>query len=133
MAIQYGYPACEPLAARLSITGAAGSSNVFASLSNPWGVAVVVTRAILYISTASSGASTLDIGPAANATTASDTLIDGLSGAGTGVFDSSIAAHGGTNGLPSGLLAADGAITVKEASGNVDGLVATLVIQAVPA
>jgi hypothetical protein len=44
---------------------------------NPEGVPIVVTRLLVNISDASGGAGTINFGVAADATTASDTLIDG--------------------------------------------------------
>lgn len=114
----------------LAITGGSADANVFEALANPTGVDVMVLRAYLRITTASSGASTLDIGIAADAVTASDVLIDGLSGAATGIFDSADGTDNGTNGVAKPQVwASTSYITVKEASGNVDGLVATLYVE----
>ena len=67
------------------------------SLANPEGEALIVTRLILDITTASTGAATVDAGIAANGTTSSDTLIDGLDvNAAAGTFDNTVS--GGTNG-----------------------------------
>ena len=62
----------------LAFTGGAGSSGVFASMANPEGQTFIVTHATLRITTQSTGASTLDIGIAADATTSNDGIIDGL-------------------------------------------------------
>lgn len=56
----------------------------------------VIAALIIDVTTASSGACTLDCGPAANATTLNDTLIDGLSVATAGLYNS--ADQKGTNG-----------------------------------
>jgi hypothetical protein len=117
--------------AKLAIVGAGGSTGVFASVVNPFGEAVVITRAVLDITTQSSIASTLDIGVASNATTSNDTLIDGLSGAATGVFDNT--KNGGTNGKGSVKLGDTQFVNVAEASGDVNALVATLYLEAIPA
>ena len=66
------------------------------SLANPEGVPLIVTRLILDITTASSGAATVDAGIAANGTTSADNLIDGASVATIGVLDN--IEDGGTNG-----------------------------------
>lgn len=66
------------------------------SLANPEGVKLLITRLILHITTASSGAATVDAGIAANGSTSNDTLIDGKSVATAGVFDN--IADIGTNG-----------------------------------
>lgn len=58
------------------------------SLANPEGDDLIITRLVLNITTASTGAATVDAGIAADGTTSSDTLIDGLDvNAAAGVFD----------------------------------------------
>lgn len=66
------------------------------SLANPEGRNLIVTRVLLDITTQSTGAATVDVGIAANGTTTSDTLIDGISVAAAGTFDNINDA--GTNG-----------------------------------
>lgn len=112
----------------LAITGASGSTGVFASLANPFGYTVTITNAVLRITTQSSGACTLDIGVGANATTSNDGLFDGLSGAAAGVFSNALAANLGTNGKPAQDWTASTFLNVAEASGNVDALVAVLIV-----
>lgn len=107
-----------------TVTGAAGSSGVFASFPNPFGQSVLVLSTVLEITTQSTGASTLDIGVAADGTTSNDTQIDGLSGAAAGVFNSN--KNKGTNGGAAQRWGAAQFLNVAEASGNVDALVATL-------
>lgn len=119
----YRIPVWIPLA----ITGGASSSGVFASLANPFGATVQIVSAVLVISTQSSGASTLDIGVGANASTSNDGLIDGLSGATAGTYNNTN--NGGTNGKAAQAWASTGYLNVAEASGNVDALVATLWVQ----
>lgn len=116
----------------LAITGASGSSGVFASLANPFGYDVIITDAVLRITTQSSGASTLDIGVGANATTSNDGLFDGLSGAAAGLFSNALAANAGTNGRPAQLWTSSTFLNVAEASGNVDALVGVLYVTAIP-
>lgn len=112
----------------LAIAGGSGSTGVFASWANPETVSIVITRASLHIATQSTGASTLDIGTtAANATTSSDNLIDGLSAATAGAFDN--VTDIGTNGKSRQLLASGKWVNVAEATGDVNGLVATLRIE----
>lgn len=118
----------------IAITGGASSTGVIASLTNSdagfVGKDIIVTRAALRVTTASTGASTLDIGiTATSATTSSDTLLDGISAAATGFFDSADGTDNGTNGTAKPVLwAKDSYLTIAEASGNVDGLVATLYV-----
>lgn len=71
------------------------TAGAVASVANPFGVDVIITRAMVLTTAPSTGAATVDIGIAANGTTTSDTLIDGLSLASAAV----LSAVGGTNGL----------------------------------
>lgn len=92
--------------------------------------AAVILRVWLNITTPSTGASTIDCGyTATTATTSSDTLLDGVSGASAALFDSMNAAlDTGTNAKAQ--LAASGKwITLDEASGDTSGMVATLYIE----
>lgn len=73
---------------RVALTaGASTSGGATLSLANPEGIALIVTRLVLDIQTASSGAASVDAGIAADGTTSSDTLIDGCSVATAGAFD----------------------------------------------
>jgi hypothetical protein len=121
------------LAYKFTIAGTSSSANVFAYLGNPFGIDVVVKRLIVRITTQSTGASTLDIGIGATSSTANDGLIDGASAATAGLLDNALAANAGTNGKPSQVWTADAYLTIKEASGDVDGLAATIFVEAVPA
>lgn len=91
--------------------------------------ALVVQRVFLDVTTKSSAASTVNVGnTAVNATTLSDTLLDGIdSGTGTGCWDNLISY--GTNGKASQRVGAGEWVTIGEASGNVAGLVATLYVE----
>lgn len=113
----------------LSLTGAALHAAV-QSWANPEGAAIIVLRATLNITTQSSGASTMDVGvTAVSATTSSDTLLDGVSGAAAALCDSMDATlDSGANAKAQGL-ASGKWVTVAEASGDVTGLVATLLIE----
>lgn len=115
----------------LPIVGESGSSGVFASLANPFGHDVVIVSAVLLIDTPSAGASTLDIGIGANASTSNDNLFDGLSGATGGPFNGAV--DGGTNGKGAQGWGASGFLNVAEASGNVNALVARLIVTCVKA
>ncbi len=120
------------LSTKLSVAGASGSAGVFASLANPFGADVIVTRAIFRTTVIATAAATVDIGIGADATTSNDGLMDGLDvNAALGVFDSSLAANAGTNGRPSEVWATTGFLNVAEASGNVNGLVGIVYIEAI--
>lgn len=94
---------------------------------NPTGASIIVTSVVLDITTASTGASTIDVGyTATSATTSSDTIIDGVSGASIAVVDSQI--NAGTNGVGPQKVAAGKWITASEASGDVTGLVGSAYI-----
>lgn len=89
----------------------------------------IILRVLLDITTQSTGASTIDIGyTAASATTSSDTLLDGVSGAAAALFDSMNAAlDSGANALAQ--KAASGKwITADEASGDTTALVGNVYI-----
>lgn len=87
---------------------------------NPTGGSIIVTEIILDVTTASSGASTIDCGIATNATTLNDTLIDGVSGAAIAVLDS--VEDQGTNGAGATKATTTQAVTCSEASGDVTGI-----------
>jgi hypothetical protein len=97
---------------------------------NPETVTIIILRVILNITTASTGASTIDVGvTATSATTTSDTLLDGVSGTPAAVFDSMNAAlDSGANAKAQSLVAAKW-VTLDEASGDTSGMVATLTVQ----
>ena len=96
------------------------------SWANPAGASIIVHNIVLDITTQSTGASTIDVGVAANGTTSSDTLIDGVSGAAAGVFNS--ATNAGSNGSMSRKLTSTQFITASQASGAVAGLVGSAYI-----
>lgn len=122
---------CKPtMVFELDITGGA-VTGVFASSANPFGYDVMILGAFLQITTQSSGASTLDIGIGANATTSNDGLIDGLSAATAGLFTN--AEDAGTNGEVSMLWTTSTFLNVAEASGDVTALVAKLRVLCVAA
>lgn len=112
----------------LADTGAAAGD--LAAVLNPEGVDLIVTYAALNITTGSTGASTIDMGIAANATTSSDTLIDGRSGATAGVFDN--IEHAGTNGGTGVVWGASQYLTASEASGDTTGLVGEVKLKFYP-
>lgn len=99
------------------------------SLANPEGRDLYVTRLILNVSTESAGAAAVDAGIAANGTTSSDILIDGLSVATAGVFDNG--KNGGTNGKLGQKWGASQYLTIT-ASADATGLVGEAIIEYLP-
>lgn len=92
--------------------------------------AALILRVILNVTTASTGASTIDIGyTATTATTSSDTLLDGVSGTPAAVFDSMNAALDSGANAKAQLAASGKWITADEASGDTTGMVAVAYIQ----
>lgn len=92
------------------------------SVANPEGVDLLVDAVIIDTTTKSTGACTVDIGVAANGTTSSDTLLDGVDvGTAIGTFDNM--ADAGTNGEGMVKLPAGRYITASTATGNAAGLV----------
>jgi len=115
-----------PFVHKITVSGSTATSGVIASWSptNDY----LILGAYVRVTTDSNGACTLDIGPAANATTADDTLFDGLSVATTGTFNS--ADNQGSNGKLGQTVTAS--VTVAVASGNATGLVADVYLVVVP-
>lgn len=92
--------------------------------------AAMILRSWLNITTASTGASTIDIGyTAASSTTSSDTLLDGISGTPAAVFDSMNAALDSGANAKAQLAASGKWVTADEASGDTSGMVAVFYIQ----
>lgn len=109
---------------------AGDGAGVIRAIPNPWGKKAWIEHAVLLITTPSAGASTLDLGVAADAATSNDTLIDGKSGATAGSFHSKNDTDNGTNGVAGGVeLAATGYINLAEASGDVTGIVGVIRIK----
>jgi hypothetical protein len=98
-------------------------TGVFASVLNPWGVDVLVMNRALRVTTQSSGAATVDIGIAADATTSNDGLIDGQSVASAGLVTAN-----GTNGSSYQVWGSTSYLNIAEASGDVSGLVGSLYV-----
>jgi hypothetical protein len=98
-----------------------------AAVANPLGIDLIVTRAILNVTTQSTGAATVDIGVATNGTTSADNLLDGKTVAAAGLFDNLVAADAGTNGKTIKTWSASQYVTAT-ASATVAGLVGTLTL-----
>jgi hypothetical protein len=96
---------------------------VVSGTANPFGYNVVITNLTLVVSTASTGACTVDIGVGAS-DTSNDGLIDGLSVAATGAFSSAVS--GGTNGKGAQSWSTTTYLNVAEASGDITGFVGKL-------
>lgn len=97
-------------------------SGVIASCPNPLGVDCYIKRALLVVTTPSTGAATVDLGVASAIGTSNDTLLDGKSVATAGVFDNLNDTDNDTNGLVGLFWDADHFLTLAEASGDVTGL-----------
>ena len=92
--------------------------------------AAMILRVILDITTQSTSASTIDIGyTATTATTASDTLLDGVSGAAVAVFDSMNSLLDTATNAKAQKAASGKWITADSASGDTSAMVANLYIQ----
>lgn len=110
--------------ARCTLGNAGAAAGDMAAILNDSSTDRVIYYAALDITTASTGASTIDVGVGSSASTSYDNLIDGHSGATAGVF-----AAKGTNGLLVKVWTAGQYITVSEASGDVSGLAGELHIK----
>ena len=100
------------------------------SLANPEGIDLLITRLVLNVTTASTGAAAVDAGIAANGTTSSDILIDGKSVATAGVFDN--IEDQGTNGRATVKWGASQFLTIT-ASATTAGMVGEALFSYVPA
>lgn len=106
---------------------ASTSGGGIASVANPEGATVLITRALLYRTTKSTGAATADIGIAADGTTSNDTLLDGVDiGAAEGLDDN--IKNKGTNGLERRLWSATQFLTMTGSASSA-GLVGKLIIE----
>lgn len=116
-----------PVTVKVAASGAVRTAGGVAAWANPVGSTIMITGCALDVTTVSSGAATVDIGVAANATTSADTLIDGASTATTArVIDN--VKDAGTNGTSWQRMGSTEVVTVSEASGDVTGLVGFLYV-----
>lgn len=101
---------------------AVGTGGGVLSWANPETGSIIITALTVDVTTASTGACTVDFGTTAtNGTTTSDNLIDGVSVAATGVLSN--IDDKGTNGKSRQKLATGKWVTGSVASGTVTGLV----------
>lgn len=107
---------------KVALASAADTGGAVLAWQNPEAGAIAIDRIRLDVTTAATGAATIDVGATpTSATTSADNLIDGLDvNAATGLFDN--LKNGGTNGKASQRLAAGKWITASRASGAVAGL-----------
>ena len=103
------------------------ATGVYKATANPFGQDLLILSATIRVTTASTGASTVDIGVAANATTTNDGLLDGLSLATLGLYTN--AEDAGTNGEQTMVWGSSQFLNVAEASGDVAGVVGQLIVQ----
>lgn len=89
----------------------------------------VLATVVINRTTKSTGASTIDVGAAANGTTLSDTLMDGFDSGAAEANGSNPFQSPGTNGKGYNHVAAGAFVTASEASGDVTGLAGTAVIK----
>lgn len=110
-----------PQVARVALAAVDTAGGVFA-WANPTGGSIIVTGVAIDVTTVSSGACTIDVGVAANATTLSDTIIDGASTATTArVIDH--VKDAGTNGTAAQKCTSTQYVTGSVASGASAGIV----------
>ena len=106
--------------ARVILEDDDGDGGVFA-WENPIDADLIIKRVMIHITEESDNASTIDVGTAADATTSSDNLLDGLdTGAAEGIFDN--IDDQGTNGESVQVLEEGEFITATQASGDVSDL-----------
>lgn len=114
--------------AKVTLTGVtATTGGAVGSWANPEAGAILITSVVVDITTKSTGAANLDIGTTAtNATTSSDTLLDGVDvGTAAGIFDNIV--EPGTNGKSRQRLASGKWVTVT-GSASTAGMVGSLYV-----
>ena len=112
---------------RQTLSATAGNGGA-AAVANPEGRTVYITACLLNVTTKTTAACTLNAGVAANASTGSDNLIDGMDvNAATGVFSNLL--NPGSNGKAGQPWGAGQFVTVTEASGAIAGLDGELLIE----
>lgn len=90
-----------PRTYQVAITGGTTTASATFALANPFAGGALITKVEVLVTTASTGAATVDIGVGASATTGSDIILDGLALNGTSandVYSSLNATDDGTNG-----------------------------------
>lgn len=109
-----------PATVRVALAAADTAGGVLA-WANPMGASIIVTRVVFDVTTAATGACTLDVGVASGATTSSDTAMDGLDvNSATGTFDN--IENQGTNGKSALKMTSSQYLTASKASGAAAGL-----------
>lgn len=94
------------------VAGTTTAGGDILSVANPEGAACIITRLIVNVTTEATGTPTADFGVAADGTTSSDTLLDGVDiGTAAALFDSGDATDQGTNGKISRNWASDEYVT----------------------
>lgn len=132
-----GTVACDRTVKIATVTLSGGAIHAaVTNWQNPESSKILILRAIADITTKSTAASTLDVGlTEVSATTASDTLLDGIdTGTAAAIWDSNDDTDNGNNGVAKVQALASGKwVTFKEASGNTAAMVGTVYIHYVPA
>ncbi len=116
---------------KVSANGGTDTAGGLFAWQNPEGAAIIVTRLVMNVTTASTAACLVDIGTTAvSAVTLSDNLLDGVNGNAIATYDNLLAANAGTNGLTTRTLAAGGWVTgsTQAAGGASAGMVANAYI-----
>jgi hypothetical protein len=107
-----------------NLTASDAAAGVF-SLQNTYGTDLIVERLLIRVTTASSGACTIDVGCGTTAATSYDTILDGPSVAATGMIDNADDTDQGTNGNSSDVWKSGEYLSASMASGATAGLVGT--------
>jgi len=97
----------------VTLSAAGDADAILGSFENPESTAIIVDRVLLRITTGSTtaGGELIDIGAAADATTGSDTLIDGIASTTPGIFDNLNDTTNGINGATARVLDENGGTT----------------------
>lgn len=110
------------MAMKVALSNAADTAGAVLSLLNPEGVDLIITALTLDVTTAATGACTLDAGVGSGATTKYDNIIDGVDVNAAAICADNVK-NAGTNGTSHIRWESDNYLTVSTATGAVAGLV----------
>ena len=113
-----------------SLTASDAVAGVF-KIENTYGSDLIIDRAIIHITTASTGVSTLDIGVASDGVTSANNLLDGINGQTLGATDNIKNMDDGSSGRSVMLWRSGEFINASRASGATAGIVGFFAVHAI--
>lgn len=102
----------------INIAAAAAGAGAIASIPNPEGADLIVTRLLIRTTNAGAGATQVDAGPAAGANVLNDTLLDGVAINAVGLVDNIKDKAAAGNAVEAVIWPANQFLTVSKSGGN---------------